>query len=65
MASSISLNVLAKTHVAGEICLEREVERLLGESGHGEEFVLECDKLLLEVDAGHGESLFQVQISIF
>ena len=44
----------AEAHVAGEVGFEGELERLLGEGGHGEELVLEGDELLLEVDARHG-----------
>ena len=51
------LDVVAEAHVAGEVGIDGEAERLLRECGHGEQFVFQGDELLLKIDAGHGESL--------
>ena len=46
--------MVAEAHVAREVGLDGELERLLRERGHGKELVLEGDELLLKVDARHG-----------
>ena len=51
------LDVVGEADVAREVGLDGELERLLGERGHGEELVFEGYELLLEIDARHGALL--------
>jgi len=50
------LDVVGEADVAREVSLDGELERLLGERGHGEELVFEGYELELEVNARHGGS---------
>ncbi len=54
MAALDLADVVDEGEVGGDVGFDGELEGLLGERGHGEEFVFEGDELLMKVDARHG-----------
>jgi hypothetical protein len=50
--------------IAVEVRLDRKLERLLGERGHGKELVLKGYELLLKMNTGHGGSPFGILVAL-